>query len=211
MGRKLQSEIDKKKHEIYDYVKQNILDGVLCAGDKVPEVELANKFDVSRTPVREVLSILHEDNYLDHIHQKGYYVKKYTSEERSNMLNAIMYLDYICADNAMDNLDEKDYLAMEEIIAKIEIAIKFNNFADYTRNQRAFHDVYFNKCKNPVLKRIICDVINNTSEAIIPINEMDEKEVESYTTLLNNQHLDMVKCFRQKDLAGLKEVIFKHW
>jgi len=63
--------------EIVERIRRSIQEGKLQEGDKLPsERELAQKFDVSRVPVREALKILEYLGAVQHVRGKGVFVKK---------------------------------------------------------------------------------------------------------------------------------------
>lgn len=51
--------------EIVDWVARGIIEGRLQPGDDLNSVELARRFSVSRTPVREALFVLHRERMVD--------------------------------------------------------------------------------------------------------------------------------------------------
>jgi len=51
--------------EIVDWVARSIIEGRLQPGDDLNSVELARRFSVSRTPVREALFVLHRERMVD--------------------------------------------------------------------------------------------------------------------------------------------------
>ncbi len=70
----------------YEYVIENIKEmissGELKCGDKIPsERELAEKFNVSRVPIREALKILEYMGILDSSQGDGTYVRSITTED----------------------------------------------------------------------------------------------------------------------------------
>ncbi|MDO8944225.1 MAG: GntR family transcriptional regulator, partial [Desulfobacterales bacterium] len=46
--------------QVYHYIKRLILSGEIRGGEKIPEEKVAQRFGVSRTPIREALSRLEE-------------------------------------------------------------------------------------------------------------------------------------------------------
>ena len=67
---------------VIDDIKAMILRGELKQGEKIPsERELAERFNVSRVPIREALKILEYMGILDSTQGDGTYVKNYTLED----------------------------------------------------------------------------------------------------------------------------------
>ncbi len=58
-----------------------IFDGVLGAGERINEVHLADQLGVSRTPLREALSMLAAEEALESIPRRGFFVRELTRKE----------------------------------------------------------------------------------------------------------------------------------
>lgn len=66
---------ENRAERIYQALKQDIFEFRLLPGDKFSENELAQRMNVSRTPVREALYRLHTEGYLDVLFRSGWQVK----------------------------------------------------------------------------------------------------------------------------------------
>lgn len=66
---------ETKKQVIYDEIKRRIAEGEYSENEMLTERSLAAEFAVSKTPVRESLSILCQEGYLDRYPNCGYIVK----------------------------------------------------------------------------------------------------------------------------------------
>ena len=63
--------------QIYNQIRDAILNGNYSVGDKLPsEKELCQMFNVSRVPVREALSALELSGLVESVHGAGVYVKR---------------------------------------------------------------------------------------------------------------------------------------
>lgn len=60
--------------QVYDTLHGEIVRGVLCPGDALPETRVAERFGLSRTPVREVFWRLGEAGFLRVVPQVGTFV-----------------------------------------------------------------------------------------------------------------------------------------
>src|SRR6202050_465569 len=70
-----------KNSRVVVRIREMILHGELPPGERVREVELAAKLGVSRTPVREALSILSQEGVLTQLNTRGFVVRAFTSQE----------------------------------------------------------------------------------------------------------------------------------
>ena len=67
--------------ELTDRLRSMIVEGVLAAGEKVPERELCERMGVSRTPMREALKVLASDGLLTLEPNRGARVRAITVAE----------------------------------------------------------------------------------------------------------------------------------
>jgi len=68
-------------NELANTLRDMIFDGKLQPGERLNEVHLAASLGVSRTPLREALSMLVAEEALDTIPRRGFFVRELTREE----------------------------------------------------------------------------------------------------------------------------------
>lgn len=66
-------------------VRNMIMNGELLPGEKVHQVDLAQRLDVSRIPLREALSTLAAEGILTHRRNSGYQVARFSSNDLSEI------------------------------------------------------------------------------------------------------------------------------
>ena len=59
------------REKILESIREAILKGTLKPGERVSEPELAERFGISRTPIREAFRQLESEGYLEVIPRKG--------------------------------------------------------------------------------------------------------------------------------------------
>ena len=65
---------------VYSALKQEIFDFVLLPGDRFTESEIAQRMSASRTPVREALTLLQREGFVDVMFRAGWQVKPFDEE-----------------------------------------------------------------------------------------------------------------------------------
>jgi DNA-binding GntR family transcriptional regulator len=68
-------------HGLEDEVRDLVVNGGLVAGERVNEVHLAKRLDVSRTPLREALTRLAGEHFLDAQPRIGFFVRALSVDE----------------------------------------------------------------------------------------------------------------------------------
>lgn len=98
---------------------------------------------------------------------------------------------------------------MEELSEMMGISIKYKNYENYLRISDEFHNVYRYKCDNEVLLNTINSLVYN----FMPKSYISENEEELFKMIefSNNQHLELVNAFREKDVNLIEELLKVHW
>lgn len=91
--------------DVYDKILKLINEGVYPVGSKLPaELELSKMMNVSRMTLRQALSLLQEDGYIETIHGQGNFIKDNT-KLRSVGLEKIGDTVSNCCTEAIDDID----------------------------------------------------------------------------------------------------------
>lgn len=199
------------KDQIYRYVTINVQDGIFTPGAKLNEEAISSALKVSRTPVREVLTQLASEGYIEKIPRRGFYVREWSKEEKVETYEVIGSLDFLCAKKALNLLDERDFRLMSEYIAKMDLAIEFQNYLDYVKNQLLFHFIYIEKCQNKVLVKTIDHLLNSPMPVTYSSEELHDTELFQLFARNNQQHKEILEGLMSKDLNKLEKLILNHW
>ncbi len=196
------------KTKIYDYVAENVQNGVFTPGTKISEESIASVLGVSRTPVREALTQLALEDVVERIPRRGFFVGKTEKNVSKEVFEVIGYLDKLVAELACPFLLDEDYKKMEELIAKIDVAIKYENYSEYARYQNHFHEVYANACPN----KMLINTMHTLTHSHIPHTYMGEgTELYQLFAASNKQHRHILDAFINKDIDRLKQLVDEHW
>ncbi|HTR48103.1 MAG TPA: GntR family transcriptional regulator [Verrucomicrobiae bacterium] len=86
-----------KNSRVIVRIREMILHGQLVPGQRVREVELAEKLGVSRTPVRESLPILAQEGMLTQLDTRGFVVRSFTPQEIMDAIDVRGVLEGLAA------------------------------------------------------------------------------------------------------------------
>jgi DNA-binding GntR family transcriptional regulator len=142
--------------QVYDRLRQAILDGTLPAGKHLVTQKLAKQFGVSLTPIRESLQRLAEEKLVDFRPHRGAVVCAPTAEDLLNLFEVRAELERLATSLAHGKLDEKHFASLDRTL---EIGCSI--LADKTRTHRwleadeKFHEVIIGQCGNDLLIQIL--------------------------------------------------------
>src|SRR6202012_5218099 len=79
--------------EVYGRLRADIFDFRLLPGDRFSETEIADRLQVSRTPVREALFRLQRDGYVDVLYRSGWQVRPFDMRYFENLYEVRVVLE----------------------------------------------------------------------------------------------------------------------
>ncbi|MBX2869071.1 MAG: GntR family transcriptional regulator [Acidiferrobacterales bacterium] len=127
-------------HEAYLKVHQQILDNKLPAGFQATEPELADRFNMSRTPLREALIRLENDGLVERIPRRGVRVLPLFYQDIKEIYQIFEIIEpEMAADLAKQSLDKSQIASLEEAIIGMEKAVSERNIASWAEYDRDYH------------------------------------------------------------------------
>lgn len=198
------------RNEVIKTIKNKIQLNELQPNEILTEAQICNELNISRTPVREALIQLVADGVLKKIPRKGFTVEKLDNKTKLDFYSIYAVLDALAASLSINNLTEEDILKMHECVDKMDIALKYQNYQDYYNLQNEFHNIYIDKCENPVLINMLKEMSSRAIHRSY-ISDDIEKLFEALKES-NAEHLEIVKLFESKNTQDLENFLrFTHW
>ena len=87
----------KRSDALRDHLEEDILTGALRPGDRLDEMSLAERFGVSRTPIREALFHLAAAGLIDNRPKRGAIVAEIGPRQLVEMFEVMAELEGMCA------------------------------------------------------------------------------------------------------------------
>ena len=103
--------------EVHDQILDDIVRGVLAPGSMIHLAELAQRYEVSKTPVREALGQLQRDGVVESLPYKGYLVRPVDITEFNDIYLLRQLLEGKAAELAALNMDEAELAELEALRA----------------------------------------------------------------------------------------------
>ena len=140
----------------------DIAAGLLQPGERLDETKLAERFGVSRTPVREALSRLTAQGVLVAGEKRGVRVAQYSREELAQMFEAMQEIESICARLANQRLTLLGRSEIEAAQTDCRAAAEANDRIAYIRANEALHMSIYRATDNPYIFELASDFRRKT-------------------------------------------------
>jgi len=132
-------------------IREAILDETFKPGDHLPEVELSEKFEVSRSPVREALLALEKEGTAVISPYKGAIVKPVSAAEVSDIAELRLALISLVLKPAYRHLSPADFDHAYDLAKRLT---RIKSAKEHFECNRRFWDIVFGKAQRPILREV---------------------------------------------------------
>jgi DNA-binding GntR family transcriptional regulator len=133
------NDMTRASAKLIDQIKQDIFSGLLRPGDQLEESELAERFGVSRTPVREAIRSMVDSGLLETRPRKGAMVRKLSAKELHDLFQVAAELEGMACRLACETLTQTSLKAIRAALAQCSCACAAQDIQKYASANLAFH------------------------------------------------------------------------
>lgn len=134
-----------------DQLEQDILTGTYSPGDRLDEVRLARRFDVSRTPLREAFQHLAASGLVELKPRRGAFVRRPSVSEIIEMFEVMAELEGMCGRLAARRISKAQTRELIAALEACEAACTRGELDAYYYENERFHFVIYRACGNGYL------------------------------------------------------------
>lgn len=192
------------REKILETIRESILKGTLKPGEKVAEPELAERFGISRTPIREAFRQLESEGYLTVIPRKGAVVTELSERDVSEFYAIKSILEGYAARLAAARLKDRDIERLEQINAKLAQLAEEGDVKAFFRVHNEFHDLFIDAAGNEKLADLIRQVgmkFNRLRIASLSLPGRMQISVD--------EHKKLIEAFRNRDGEAADHLVSK--
>ncbi|MGV2950837.1 GntR family transcriptional regulator [Glutamicibacter sp. AGC46] len=188
---------------IHAQLKDDLLQGAFQPGDALREVALAERFGVSRTPVREALTRLLHEGLLER-RARGLFVKEIDPEQIMQVYDLRILLEGQAAQEAASVRTEVDLMRLQALVDR-DRALAEPDDATRLATNIEFHRALWRAAHNPVLEDLLERLATHQIHA--PTSTLS---VGSRWTEALEEHQCIVDNIRERDSANACGLIQAH-
>ena len=192
---------------VLEELRAAILSGRVRPGAPIPVDDVAARFTVSHSPVREALKTLVAEGLVTHELRGAYVVARLTREELAELYVVRASLENAAIAAAIARATPADVEVAATALRELEAATAAGGSADHHRWSRRFHLALLAPCAMHRLLRMLEGAWNVTE----PGRPMSHASPDA-TAALAGDHVGMLAAFAARDaeaLIGLTEVHYR--
>jgi DNA-binding GntR family transcriptional regulator len=146
-----EGETGKRMGRLAEQVAELVLSGEIAPGVKLDEQMLAQRFQVSRTPVREALRQLASTGLIELRPNRGAFVARMTAEQLEEMFVAMAELEATCARLAAMSMTPVERRTLQRLHESMGEYARRDLMQDFVEANERFHSLIYSGAHNGVL------------------------------------------------------------
>jgi DNA-binding GntR family transcriptional regulator len=144
-------------------IADQIVGGELVPGTSLDETTLAERYGVSRTPVREALRELAAAGLVVHRPHRGAVVAAVTEERLLEMFQVMADLESLCAGYAAEHITPIERQTLVDLHADAKELVRLGDLEAYTEANDVFHNFIYSASHNGFLAETALNVRRRVS------------------------------------------------
>ena len=186
-------------------IRDAIINGSFELGEALSEAVLVRLLGISKTPIREALSILRQEGLISVVPQKGTFVFTLSATEVAQLGQYRFALESFAVDLAMAQNPEALVPDLLDICERMETKRNEGEMDKYLKLDTQYHETIFKHCGNNYLE----DGYQLVSGKIAALRKHLSHH-PTHTEKSFHEHLKMAELLRERKVEEAKSVLKRH-
>jgi DNA-binding GntR family transcriptional regulator len=192
-------------HDALAALRADITAGVLAPGEQIVQETLAERYGVSRVPLREALKTLEAEGIVRYFPHRGYFVAELSVEELLEVYRLRELLEAEAITYAIPQLSDGDIDELAGYLDDYDKAGAAGDLYGVTEANRAFHFAIFDAAHMARLSRLLRQLWDAT-DAYRAFYYRDEAN----RARVSLEHREMLKALRARDITTVIQLHHDH-
>jgi len=205
VNKKIGDNFQNLGEQIYKIIKDKIIWHEIKMGERIIDKKLAGELGISRSMVRQVLTILAKEELLIMIPRNGFYVREITREEIEEIYNIRKILEAYATELATPKISSRDITEVEEVFKKAKRDLEKDEVKNFIETDVKLHKLLIDNCGSEYLKKMINK--HNNKYAFYRVVDLSrvERAKESYF-----EHYEIFEAVKEKKVKLSANLMAKH-
>ena len=190
---------------VYTQLKDKILHLELPPGSSISEIETAEQYNISRTPVREALRQLELEGLVNIVPNKGAYVTGISQKDTRDIYVIRSYLEGLAARWACERITEEEIENLEEIVYLSEFHAKKNHYEQLVELDNKFHESIYRASGSKILEHELTTFHHYLERIRKESLKREERAQQS-----NEEHTSILEAIKTRDGDLAEKLAHEH-
>lgn len=190
---------------VFNTLRQAILRGELKPGERLMEIQLANKLGVSRTPIREAIRKLELEGLVLMIPRKGAEVAEITEKSLRDVLEVRRALEELAVELVCEKITDEQIQDLKGAAEDFKASLKDGDITRIAEADVKFHDVIYMATDNQKLIQLL----NNLREQMYRYRVEYLKRSDFHQQLID-EHEEIIETIENGQKERAVQVVCQH-
>ncbi|CDZ61742.1 GntR family transcriptional regulator [Neorhizobium galegae] len=191
--------------QVYDALRTQILTCVIRPGQELNEAEVAERFDISKTPAREALAALRQEGLVRSFPRRGYQVTPITFADMDELFDVRTILEAGAAELACTKLTPEQIDRLNSLADATYNQGEELSLATFIRSNREFHLAIAEATGNGRLVQLLTHQIDALERFFYLGAQL--RDVNNETSVSHHQ---IVETLARRDQTAAREIMIRH-
>jgi len=183
------------REKVAELLREAIIQQKIKPGERITELEIASRYGLSRTPIREAFRQLESEGFLKIIPRKGAIVAELNEKDIQDFYEIKAVLEGYAARIAATRITDAEITQLERLNRKMKEYAAKMDVAGLTKNHNEFHHFILEVCGNHKITTVVSNLVQQF---------MRFRFFVSSSSSLNKIHADhdkIIEAFKDHDGA----------
>jgi DNA-binding GntR family transcriptional regulator len=164
-------------------------------------VEVTEALGVSRTPVREAMTLLEQEGFLRTVPQRGIYIKRKTKREIVDMIYMLAALESVAARLATLRASDGGIAALRRMLDDLRDTTPAEHIEEYSEANITFHQ--------SIVEQLILDTIKNLFLHMRAIRKRTIAQSDRASRSIV-EHMRIIEALARRDTGVVESLVRQH-
>jgi len=196
------------KDQAYAALKQAIMDADIYSHSqelRLDERQLARSLGVSRTPIREAMTLLEQEGFLRTVPRRGIFIVRKTKRQIIEMIEMWAAIESMAARLATVNASDEEIAALRTMFDEFRNSTPSDHIHEYSDANIAFHQAIINLSGSQLMSR----TIENLFVHVRAIRRMTISQKDRASRSIAD-HMRIIDALERRDTDLAERLVRQH-
>ena len=198
------------REKVYQVLRERIVNGEYRPGEPLNEKQIIEELQVSRTPFREAVNALSQENLVQIFANRGIFVRDITAKDLADSFEIRYLLEPHVSQLACQHMPDE---VIEALISRSE-ASRGSSYQEMLQADDAFHQSLLEHCDNRQMKDILLRLHDQNKIQIsmhdrICAGMVSAERIQEVQTSLC-EHIQILEAMKRRDAQAVTETTQMH-
>ena len=204
-NKKIGESFSNLENQVYKIIKDKIIWHEIKIGERIIDKKLAEELGVSRSMIRQVLTVLVKEELLIMIPRNGFYVREITKKEIEEIYEIRKVLEVYAVKRAIPRISDKDITKLENVFKMPKKSLEKKDSENFIKIDIKLHNLIIDNCNNSHTKKII-----DKFENLVNFYRFADQHKISRAKKLYFEHFEIFNAIKKRNTELAVELIGNH-